>query len=186
MPAQDFTFAVERLIEYGRANTAIPCIYFAVISGENFDVNLATRTLMGVLDTANAEDQLDHHETIEVIKWLQENPATDEDALFKIEWNFLPWLDQFSSGSPKTLENRLASDSSFFAEIIALVFRSKNQEQSDEEPTEHQKRVALNAYELLDEWRQCPGTSANGDFDSDSFSNWLTEAKRITKATGHF
>lgn len=186
MPAQDFTFAIERLIEYGRASAAIPCVYYAVISGEDFDVTLATRTLMAVLETATAEDQLDHHETIEVIKWLQEHPATDEDTLFKIEWNFLPWLDQFSSGSPRTLENRLASDPSFFAEIIALVFRSKNQVHSNDEPTEHQKRVALNAYELLEEWRRCPGTSANGDFDSNSFSKWLTDAKSITKKTGHF
>ena len=186
--ARDFTLAIERLIEYGRASAAIPCISFAVMNGngENFDAKLATRVLMAVLETGNAGDQLDYHKIIEVIKWLQKCPDIDEDVLFRIEWNFLPWLDQFSPGSPKTLENHLASDPSFFAEIIALVFRSKNQEQSDEEPTEQRKNIVQNAYRLLEEWSQCPGTSANGDFDSDSFSNWLTEAKRITKATGHF
>ena len=186
MIERDFTLAVERLIEYGRANAAVHCVYFAIRKEKSFDAELAARVIITVLETENAGDQLDHYNTIEVIKWLQKCPDIDEDVLFRIEWNFLPWLGQFSRGSPKILENRLASDPSFFADIITRVFRSKNQEQSDEEPTEHQKRVALNAYRLLDEWRQCPGTSANGDFDSDSFSNWLTEAKRITKATGHF
>ena len=183
---QDSTFVVEKLIEYGRASAAVHCVYFAIRNNEHFDANLVTRVLTAILETENAVDQLDYYETVEVIKWLQERPDINEDVLFKTEWNFLPWLDQFSQGSPKTLENRLASDPSFFAEIITLAFRSKNQEHSGEEPTEHQKQVALNAYRLLDEWGQCPGTSANGDFDSDSFSNWLTEAKRITKATGHF
>ena len=183
---QDSTFAVEKLIEYGRASAAVHCVYFAIRNNEHFDAKLVTRVLTAILETENAVDQLDYYETVEVIKWLQERPDINEDVLFKTEWNFLPWLDQFSQGSPKTLENRLASDPSFFAEIITLAFRSKNQEHSGEEPTDHQKQVALNAYRLLDEWEQCPGTSANGDFDSDSFSNWLTEAKRITKATGHF
>ena len=186
MITQDFTLAVERLIEYGRASAAVHCVYFAIRKDESFDAKFAAQVLMTVLETENVGDQLDYHNTIAVIKWLQKCPDIDEDILVRIEWNFLPWLDQFSLGSPKTLENRLASDPSFFAEIIGLAFRSKNQEQSDEDPTEHQKQVAQNAGGLLDEWRQCPGTSANGDFDSDSFSNWLTEAKRITKATGHF
>ena len=183
---RDSTFAVEKLIEYGRASAAVHCVYFAVRNNGHFDPKLATRLLTAILETENAVDQLDYYETVEVIKWLQERPDINEDVLFKIEWNFLPLLDQLSLGSPKTLENRLASDPSFFAEIIALVFRSKNQEHNGEEPTEHQRQVALNAYRLLNEWRQCPGMSANGDFDPNSFSNWLTEAKRITKANGYF
>jgi hypothetical protein len=60
----------------------------------------------------------------EIIKALQENAATDQDKLSKIEWAYLPLLDWHSDGdgSPVTLENRLASDPDFFCELIQLTF----------------------------------------------------------------
>ena len=84
-----------------------------------------------------------------------------------------------------TLEKCLASDPAFFAEVVALVFPSKNEDESGDEPSEQRRNLAPNAYRLLSGWRICPGKLPDGSFDSDAFRKWLEEAKRITKETGH-
>jgi len=180
----DITEAIENLIKYGRASAAILCLGSA--GNKNaFQPELATRALLAVINQEHPERDFDANSTIEVITKLQNSPIPDTDALFKIEWNFLPLLGRFSQGSPKTLENRLASDPAFFCEVVALVFRSKNETNKDETPTEHQRDLAQNAYKLLSEWKTPPGTDIDGSFNEDSFNIWLKETKQIATATGH-
>lgn len=182
---QDLTLAIEKLLKYGRAPEAVLCISLTVNDRERFKENLAIRALLAVLKMPDVDVQLDQYQTVEVIKCLQESPSVDREALYEIEWYFLPLLDCFSPGSPVTLEKRLASDPASFAEIIALAFRSKDEAESDDEPSEERKSQAMNAYSLLDEWRRCPGKLSDDSFDEEKFKDWLKEAKRITKKTGH-
>ena len=184
-PQRDLTKAIEKLIHYDRANAAVQCLWRSVGDKGAFDSDLATRALIAVLSSENFERDFDRDANIEVITRLQKCPAADADALFKIEWNFLPLLDQFSRGYPKTLENCLASDPTFFCEVIGLVFRSKNEEKKDDEPTEHQRNLIQNAYKLLSEWKTPPGIQPDESFDPDSFTAWLAETKRIATETGH-
>lgn len=184
-PNQDLSLATEKLIEHGRPNAAVFCVFRTVKIEGKFNEDLATRALRAVLETPETNDRLDQYWTVEVIKRLQDSTATDSDALFNIEWNFLPWLGRFSSGSPVTLEKRLASEAAFFAEVVALVFRPKNEDKNNIEPTEQSKNLAQNAYRLLTEWKTCPGQLADGTFDADVFTKWFEEAIMITKKTGH-
>ena len=182
----DLTIAVQKLLEYGRATAAVECISRTARYDDQFDVSLATKALLAVLEAPSAPDQLDHHTTVELIKRLQKSPDADQDALFKIEWNFLPWLDQFSSGSPITLEKHLASDPAFFAEVVQIVFCSKNDKEEDVEPNEQKQNLWRNAYQLLTEWVKCPGTLPDGTLDVDAFNDWINVARRITEETGHW
>jgi len=187
-PDRDLTIAIEKLLEYGRAGAAVMCVARTADDKFLLDETLATRALLAVLDSPSAFKELDNYRTVELIKHLQKSSTIDQDALFRIEWNFLPWLGRFSSGSPITLEKRLASDPSFFAEAVAvgLVFRSKNSsEGGNEEPNEQKKSLARNAYKLLTQWTRCPGTQEDGAFDIDAFNTWINEARRITEETGH-
>jgi hypothetical protein len=182
---RNFTKAIEKLVLYGRENMAVQCLRRSIDGEGFFDPDLAVRVLLAVINLEHLDNEFDRHATIEVITKLQNIPSADHDALFKIEWNFLSLLDQFSSGSPKTLENRLASDPTFFCEVIGLVFRSRNEDSQDEEPTELQRNLARNAYDLLYEWKTPPGIKPDGEFNSDSFIVWFKEVKRIVTETGH-
>ena len=185
-PDRDLTVAVEKLLEYQRVDAALSCVSRTTYeSNPFFDENLATRTLLAVLEEPPVVEKLDRDSTVKVITRLQQSSEANQDALFKIEWNFLPWLDRFSPGSPVTLEKRLASDPRFFAELVSLVFRSKNDTQEDGELDDQKKNLARNAYKLLTEWRRCPGTLVDDSFNAEAFKNWLDEAKRITEETGH-
>ncbi|WP_300319587.1 hypothetical protein [Idiomarina sp.] len=183
---RDLTLPVEKLIQYGREGAAVMCLARMLDDRSRFDESLAIHALLAVLKSEHGIKELDKYETIELIKYLQKSETSDKDALFRIEWNFLPWLDRFSSGSPVTLEKRLASDPAFFAEAVGLVFRSKNVSAEDfEEPDEHKKHLAKNAYKLLTEWKRCPGIQDDGTFSAEIFNEWLKDARRLTEESGH-
>ena len=182
---RDLTIAVQKLLEYGRATAAVECIARTTDDDEQFDVSLATNALLAVLESFSSSDQLDRYRTVELIKRLQKSPDADQDDLSKIEWNFLPWLDQFSSGSPITLEKQLASNPAFFADLVKLIFRSKNDKEQVIEPDEEKQNLGRNAYTLLTEWEGCPGTLPDGTLDVNTFNDWINEARRITEETGH-
>ncbi len=185
-PDRDLTIAIEKLLEFGREGAAVMCVARTADDKARFDESLATRALLAVLGNERGIKELDNYQTVELIKHLQESETADKDALFRIEWNFLPWLDRFSSGSPVTLEKRLASDPAFFAEAIGLVFRSKNTGGGEcEEPDEQKKHLVTNAYRLLTEWKRCPGTQDDGTFSAEAFNSWLNNARRITEESGH-
>ena len=184
-PHEKLARAVEKLILHKRPNAAVQCLARLADDDVTFDSDLATRALLAVLESGEADKELDCRSIVKVIAWLQKNPSSDPDALFKIEWNFLPLLGRFSGGSPKILERRLATDPAFYCEVIGLIFRSKKEEKKDTEPTEVQQNLARNAYQLLHEWNTVPGTKADGAFDAGAFSSWLAETKRIATDTGH-
>ena len=182
----DLTIAVEKLLENGRESAAVTCIALTTDDKFQFDESLATRALIAVIENGRGFNELDNYLTTELIKRLQESETTDKDALFRIEWNFLSWLDEFSTGSPVTLEKRLAFDPAFFAEVIGLVFRPKNTSKDDNEKPDAQKQnFAINAYKLLAEWKRCPGTQNDGSFNLEAFNTWINDAHRITEKSGH-
>jgi len=185
-PDRDLTIAIEKLLQYGREGAAVMCVARTADDKARFNETLATRALLAVLVSKSGIEELDSYQTVELIKHLQESEKTDKDALFRIEWNFLPWLDRFSTGAPVTLERRLASDPAFFAEVIGLVFRSKNLGQDEEkEAVKNKEYLATNAYKLLTEWRRCPGRQDDGSFSEEAFDAWLNEARRLTEESGH-
>lgn len=182
----DLSIAIDKLLTYGREGAAVMCIAYSSDDKAALDESLATRALIAVLESEGGIAELDNYQTVELIKRLQKSKTADQDALFRIEWNFLPWLDRFSSGSPVTLEKRLAKDPAFFAEAVGLVFRSKHDEkEKSAEPDEQKQNLARNAYKLLTEWRRCPGLSDDGALDVGAFNDWINEARRITERTGH-
>ena len=184
-PDQDLTVAIEKLLEYQRASAAILCVARTIDQDDRFDESLATRVMLAVREEPSEIQYLDHRRPVEVIKHLQKSATVNQNYLFKIEWNFLPWLDRSSSGSPITLEKRLASDPAFFAEVVRRVFRSKEDNQDDATLDEQKRNLVRNAYTLLTGWNRCPGVLDDGSFDIDVFNSWLKEARRITEETGH-
>jgi len=176
--------AVDKLLHHGRPKSALACLNRLVHDKSTFPPDLAVRSLMGTLTTEENQGALDRHDILELIKWLQDNPSTDPNALFQIEWNYLPLLDHEFGGVPKTLELRLASDPAFFCEVIGIVFPSDKDERK-EQPTEKQRNIAQNAYRLLSAWKTVPGITAEGSFDDKSFIKWIAEVKKLITASGH-
>jgi hypothetical protein len=186
-PERDLTLAIEKLLQFDRPIHALACVARTADSGDHFNEPLAIRALLAVLDTPTGIERLNNYDTVNVITRLQQSKTPHREALFRIEWCFLPWLDRFSTGSPVTLEKQLAGDPSFFAEVIGVVYRSKNEKKRPkEEPDEQKQHLAKNGYKLLDVWRRVPGKLDDGSFDVAAFETWITESLRITRSSGHW
>jgi len=181
----DFKTAIDKFLKYGRPYAAIDCLNASRHKKIPLDHK---RTIKALLAAVTADEFPHNHaiyECIELIKELQQDPNTDQDALFNVEWAYLNLLDGHRGARPKLLEDRLATDPAFFCEIIRIIFRSKHEEKGSKEPSEKERKIASHAYRLLHEWSVPPGTLADGSFSSDAFEAWLKEMKKTCEKTGH-
>ena len=175
----DLGFAIDKLIAYDRPHTAIEWLY----SKKPLDQARSVKALMAVISSQEPPQEMGTHTIIEIIKVLQDAPETDPEDLFQIEWAYLRLLDQYAS--PKSLENRLASDPDFFCEVIRLIYRSKKKPEHPREFSEQDENIAENAYNLLDNWMTLPGTQSNGQFLPEQFTEWLNRTKKACDESGH-
>ena len=184
-PQEHLLEAVEKLLWHHRPRAVVACLYRLLHEKVAFSPDLAVRVLMESLTSEERVGISEQHEILDIIKWLQENPPTNTDELFQVEWAYLPLFDNHMGASPKLLEQRLAGDPDFFCMVIRTVFRSKNVERPVKEPTEQEKNIATNAYRLLHDWRTPPGTLADGTFSEDALNSWLDVVKVACKDSGH-
>jgi hypothetical protein len=181
----DLELAVDKLIEHGRPYAAIGCLDRMLHAKQPLDSARAVRALLAALDSSKGVQSVDVYEIVQIIKALQDDPKTNQKDLFRIEWAYLSLLEGHLDASPKLLERRLASDPEFFCEVIRLIFRSKKEERSTEEPTEQAKNIATKAFHLLSKWRTPPGSREYGSYDGDALVSWLDAVKRKCSETGH-
>ncbi len=182
---RDLGVAIDKLIEYRRPHAAISCIDRMLHEHQPLDKSRSVKALLAAVSTAEPSYAMDAYHMVEVIKALQNDPDTDPEDLFKIEWAYLPLLDRHNDASPKLLANRVASDPSFFCEVIRLIYRSKKEDKLEKEPSEQKKSIAANAHRLLYEWRIPPGTQPNGVFLKEQFTKWLEYVKKDCTESGH-
>ncbi len=181
----DFETAIDKFLENGRPNAAVDCLYAAKHRKCPLDHDRTVKTLLAAVNADEQTHSMDIHHAIELIKGLQEDPNTNHDALFNIEWAYLTALDGHSGARPKLLEQRLATDPAFFCEIIRIIFRPRHEEKRTKEPSEKERKIASHAYRLLHEWSVPPGTLDDGSFSHDAFEAWLKEMKETCEKTGH-
>jgi len=177
---------IKQLIDHGRPYAAIRCLYRILHNKQPLDKEQAIRALLEALRSSESPHSMDVYEIVEIINALQDDPDTNLDDLFKVEWAYLPFLTKHHNASPKLLSRRLADDPGFFCEIIRLVFRSRKEDRSDEEVTEERKNIATNAYRLLSEWRIPPGLCEDGSYDGKALKVWLDAVRKKCAETGHF
>lgn len=181
----DLLNAIDKLIEVSRPQSAIDCLYVRIYKQLPLDSERTINALLAALSTVESTKSIDSYHITELIKALQNDPTTDQDGLFRVEWAYLPLLNEHQGGSPTLLEGKLADDPNFFCEVIRLIFRSKHEEKKDEKPDEQAAAIATNAWRLLDQWKRAPGVQKDGGFSSTHFEAWLSSVKEQCSKSGH-
>lgn len=182
----DLLFAIDKLLEAARPQPAIDCLNYRLHKKLPLDSERTVKALWDAVSVSETLRTMDTYHVIELIKALQNDPETDQDDLFKIEWAYLPLLDRHQGAEPKLLETRLSTQPEFFCEVIRLIYRSKNEPKRDEEPDEQRKAIAANAWRLLHEWKTPPGLHEDGAFSAENFEAWLRSVKNQCTESGHF
>lgn len=181
----DLLPAIDKLLDAARPQSVIDCLYYRLHKKLSLDTDRVVRALLDLASTRELVNAVASHHITELIKALQNDPGTDQDDLFKVEWAYLPLLDRHQGANPKLLESRLATHPEFFCEVIRLVYRSKSEAKREEELDEQEKAIATNAWRLLHGWRRPPGLQEDGNFSSGEFEMWLESVKEQCTKSGH-
>ncbi|WP_348549148.1 hypothetical protein AADH33_12890 [Psychrobacter sp. KFRI-CH2-11] len=186
---KDIKFAVDKLLHYERPRAALRCISSGMFQGKNLDSEQSIEVLLASLNSKESINALVPYEVVKLIKYLQSEEEINQEALAKIEWAYLPWLDYKLDARPRLLEWKLGTDASFFCQIIQLIYKSNKA--TEEKPNtdsvdENKRQLATNAWQLLHNWNTVPGTDMEGHFDSGLFQEWFEEVKKICIDSGHY
>lgn len=178
--------AIECLLKYGRPHLALECIYVHFSLKKEFFKEHAIQALIDGVSSDEQVDSMDVSDIIQVIKVLQDDPGVDEDSLLKIEWSYLPLLNEHNDASPKLLEKYLSQKPEFFIEVIQLLYRSEKGNEPEQAANEQTENIAMNAWRLLRSWRRPPGKMDDGSFSGEALKEWYNEVKTKTAETGHY
>jgi hypothetical protein len=178
----DIGKAIDKLIEYGRPDAAIECLQGMLFRNLPLDKFCTVRTL---LEAVHSAETIDPMTICELIKALQNADDTDPIDLCRVEWAYLPFLNDYNGAAPKSLEKRLATQPEHFCEIIRLAYRSTKENEAQKDLSEKEQTIATNACRLLEKWRIPPGTHSDGTFSEEQFTQWLKKAKEICIESGH-
>jgi len=121
-------------------------------------------------------------ELCEVVKYLQTDPTADQERLVALEWRLLP-LARHDHFEPKILHSELSQNPSFFAEVLSVIYRAKNQPK-DEKSDQAKQNLAEAGRSLLESWVRLPGAKSDSAIDSNAMSTWIAEARKICVANG--
>jgi hypothetical protein len=181
---EELPFAIDRLIDNDRPNTAIGALEKLIYNKGEIQFDQIARALTGLLRSEESLKNMDAHAVAHLIGKLQDNAETDQDELFKLEWAFLALLDGHFGVSPTLLQKTLAKDPNFFCEIIRAVFRSERDD-APRSVSKEQEAIANRGYRLLTEWRIPPGTLDDSAFDKSQLNEWLEAVKTSCAESGH-
>jgi len=179
--ADNFSRAVDHLLEFDRPFAALRCLSVMHHKGLPLDVERTIAALRSGVASTETPDQMASFELVELIKGLQVDGDAPDEAVSSIEWAYLPLLDEHSGAAPVRLEQKLADEPDFFAQVVQTVFRGVNQDAPTEVPPEQ----AANGYRLLTDWRTPPGTHPNRPFDGAALGRWLDTVVALTTPSGH-
>lgn len=129
------------------------------------------------------------HTLDQLMEWLEAKGVGD-DALAKVEWLWMPLLENGKRGMP-TLQRLLSSQPRLFVDMLKVVFRGEDD--AEEAVSESDEMRARQADSLLRKWNIVPGSKrveseeeigGSLAIDQEALRNWITEAREQAKESG--
>ena len=170
-----YNYALRKLLKYDRPIKALDLINMALHEKRKFSEKIAAKALNDAVYDQENINYIDVYSIKNIISFLQENKY-DSSELFKIEWSYLPILDNNDKYRPITIEKKLSEDPKIFIDVICLAFKAEKDKTNKENNNE---KLAINAYRLLNIWKIVPGTNDEGFIDKDKFICWFEEMKNL-------
>jgi transcriptional regulator with XRE-family HTH domain len=184
----DLEYAVTQLLAHQRPFAALQALHLVLHCMPDLPADLLFQSLEATLKpNADQRPQNVGFDILDVLQNLQgRKPPVDQRRLAQLEWTFIELLDG-RRASATTLHTQLANDPAFFAELFKLIFRPRTEIDAPRpEPSEQERRRALNIYRLLHSWEQLPGfESATQTVQSDSLLRWVKSARELCRQSGH-
>lgn len=181
--AHDAIEMINKLHRYNRFFSALELC-------SRFVDSLPTDLLMTALWKASTEDaceevRLDNYEIGEIFDELYKRDDLDILLMKKIEWNYISFFDSYSKRKPKYLEDELATNPSFFIEVIKWIYfpndRDKYYEDKKGVSEEKIKLIVRQSKMLLDTWNKIPGMQEDYSINEEVLKEWIAKARDLAK-----
>ena len=179
-------YAVEKLIEAGRAITAMNGSW-------HYADRFPTAVLQNVLVKAiskpiESNATIDYLSAEAYLEKLHKRVDRNEADLEILEWYYLP-LTKYNSKEVdvELLIKHLNNDPKYFVELLTYLFIpdggvSKDDTPSSDEEREKMTANAERAFALFDLWKDIPGVDKDGLIDVDFLNDWFEKAIKAAKS----
>jgi hypothetical protein len=171
---------VDRLLEAQRPRAAFSTVHMDFDKVETKRLATLSRTVATSAAEPAGHFQLAHHDVSNAFKSLAGRADTPRDELAQLEFMYVTALDHSAYGIP-TLEGELARDPRLFMQLVALVYRRRDDGQDPPEwsiPDDERRRTAATtAYNVLRRSRRVPGTDEHGVIEPLALHKWIDDAR---------
>lgn len=188
----DPTYAVQKLIEAGRARASISFIGYHLHDGRKFAPELLVKALLeAARQPVEGELEMNdptmfQHYAQEIFKQLDQAQDVSTETLALLEWQYLPMFEH-SQSKAKAIMSELATKPDLFVQLLSAVYKPSQDSGVVDPPVEneeHGRNIANQAYRLLRIWDVIPGTQADGSIDGAELEAWIKEARKLAHAKG--
>lgn len=173
MESADVARATGELLGHDRPWAAVDVLNLAVRpeDGPEIDTALIETTLDAAIgaDPSTGASQSPGYEVGVLLDVLEERRVPTE-KLVRYEFLFFSLLDHYRQ--PRALYGALSEDPKLFVDLVSRVYRGKNQ--SRRKLDAYEEALALQAWSVLEHWRELPG-----DGDGRRLATWVQQARLL-------
>ncbi len=173
------------LAEHGRYAAALDLlVIYSQGDRESVDVQLVIDILneLAVSGDDEAARLLSQYDFGELLGIITDRGTLSIEELGILQWRLLPVLDDDDPASTSAIQKLLSTSPEFFVQIVSLLYRRKDDQPGDDEIPEG---AASNAWRVLRNWRQIPGTvDETGHVDEAELFSWAAKARELLKEAG--
>lgn len=180
---RDTLTALERLVAYGRAWSAVAMASHALAQGQRADAaesGLTSEVITGLLDATLQQSpgegelsQMTGYYLGQLLDYLTAAKAADE-TVARFEYAYSRLLEHHHE--PTVLNRILATEPEQFVDLVKRAYRGKNE--PARERTDLDQADATQAWWVLDQWRGFPGRrDEDGALDATVMHEWVTSAR---------
>ena len=124
----DYNYTLEKLLEYKKPVKAIELASRGIYEKKELSRELVAKALMNALGDQDSIKYYDVYNIKQLIKYLQDKKYSSQE-LFKIEWAYLPVLDNYDEYRPITMEKMMSENPEVFMQIICLAYKAEKMNQ---------------------------------------------------------
>jgi len=184
VPESRIEYLTRNLVMHGRPFTAADVLasHVHMSSKETPPPEIIADTLEAVLTTKQTDDAMPSHfgyDLGELVETLAKDPgAVPLRRIAAIEWALVPLLSNHDL-EPRVLHGELARDPEFFAQIVSVIYRGKNEDPETKEVSADDHTKARAAYNLLQSWHTLPGSRPDGSVNAAALAEWVKKARTL-------
>jgi hypothetical protein len=177
----EIDYGLNQLLSYKRFFSAIDVAYLK-------PEKVKSERLIEILEKAVTQeaDEKARFKGYEIERIFEEldKREIDRSKLIQLEWYYLALMDSYGSNrNPKNLENELATNPSFFIDVLKWLYLPKDKELLEKEKEGISDEIfrfrGKQSYHLLHSWKKIPGLNEDNTIDKEVLWDWIKKARAL-------